>query len=99
MKDKEEIILTDNNQNKNLLNSLISYNNNKNNFNKINSSNIIINTSGSHPIINFKKILNSFAPTFVNNKKKKENKPLKQNYINDDSLKKKINNYNSFLKQ
>ena len=98
MKEEEEIILTDNNQNKNLLNSLISYNNNNHNdFKKINSSNNIINTSGSHPIVIFKKISKSLTQTFANNNKKKENKPLKKNYINDGGLRKKINKYKSVL--
>ena len=96
MKNEEEIILINNNKaNKNILNSLMSYDSyNSNDFKKINASNNIINTSGSQPIVIFKKISKSLTQTFPNHKSKQ---PLKNNYISDGGLKKKINKYKSFI--
>ena len=95
MKNEEEIILINNMTNKNILNSLISYNSyNSNDLKKINASNNIINTSGSQPIVIFKKISKSLTQTFPNHKSKQ---PLKNNYISDGGLKKKINKYKSFI--
>ena len=95
MKNEEEIFLINNNPNKNILNSLISFNSyTSNDFKKINSSNNIINTSGSQPIVIFKKISKSLTQTFPNYK---SNQPLKNNYISDGGLKKKINKYKSFI--
>lgn len=95
MKNEEEIILTNTNLNKKKLNSLISYNSlTSNDFKKINSSNNIINTSGSQPIVIFKKISKSLTQTFVNHK---SNQPLKNNYISDGGLVQKICKYKSFL--
>ena len=94
MKNEEEKVST-NNSNKNILNSLISYNSyTSNDFKKINSSNNIINTSGSQPIVIFKKIGKSLTQTFHNYK---PNHQLKNNYISDGGLRKKIGKYKSFL--
>ena len=56
MKTEEQKNLTNSNQNKLGLNPIISYNHNCNELKKINSSVNIINTSGSQPIVIFKKI-------------------------------------------
>ena len=54
---KNEEIPKNTNLNKKILNSLKSYNSyTSSDFTKINSSNNIINTSGSQPIVIFKKI-------------------------------------------
>ena len=91
---KNEEITTNNNSNKNILNSLVTYNSyNTNDFKKINSSNNIINTSGSQPIVIFKKISKSLTQTFPNHK---PNQPLKNNYVSDGGLKKKIGKFKSF---
>ena len=93
MKNDEESS-TNNNLNKNILNSLITYNSFTNiDFKKINSSNNIINTTGSQPIVIFKKISKSFAQTFPSHK---INQPIKNNYISDGGLKKKLGKYKSF---
>ena len=95
MKNEEENIPTNNNLNKKILNSLISYNSyTSNDFKKINSSNNIINTSGFQPIIIFKKISKSLTQTFLNHK---SNQPSKNNYISDGGLRKKLSKYKSFL--
>ena len=94
MKNEEEKV-SSNNSNKNILNSLISYNSyTSNDFKKINSSNNIINTSGSQPIVIFKKIGKSLTQTFHNYK---PNHQLKNNYVSDGGLRKKIGKYKSFL--
>ena len=114
MKNEEDIISSNNNSNKNILSSLTSYNSFSNkDFQKINSSNNIINTTGSHPIVIFKKISKSLTQTFINknqNKEKKSKKdkdekednkeninPSKNNYSNNDELTKRINKYKSAL--
>ena len=56
MKTEEGNILTNSNKNKLSLNPIITYNHNCNEFKRINSSINIINTSGSQPIVIFKKI-------------------------------------------
>ena len=91
---KNEDISANNNSNKNVLNSLITYNSYTTaDFKKINSSNNIINTSGSQPIVIFKKISKSLTQTFPNHK---SNQPLKNNYVCDGGLTKKIGKYKSF---
>ena len=72
MKTEEEIVILKNNiKNKISLNQLISINHNSNDFKKINSSVNIINTSGSQPIVIFKKISKSLTQPFTINKKQK----------------------------
>ena len=95
MKNEEQKTSTSNNPNKNILNSLIKYNSyTSNDFKKINSSNNIINTSGSQPIVIFKKISKSLTQTFPNYK---SNQPLKNNnYVSDGGLKKKLSKYKSY---
>ena len=95
MKNEEEKVSTNNNTNVNLLNSLISYNSyTSNDFKKINSSNNIINTSGSQPIIIFKKISKSLTQICHNYK---SNQQAKNNYVSDGGLRKKLGKYKSFL--
>ena len=78
MKNEEDKILN-NNINKNILNCIMSYNSNSNNdFKKISGSNYIINTSGSQPIIIFKKISKSLTQAFPNNK---QSKPIRFYFI------------------
>ena len=92
---KNEEIPKNTNLNKKILNSLKSYNSyTSSDFTKINSSNNIINTSGSQPIVIFKKISKSLTQTFLNHK---SNQPTKNNYISDGGLRKKISKYKSFL--
>ena len=94
MKNEEDKISLNNNINKNILNCIMSYNSNSNNdFKKISGSNYIINTSGSQPIIIFKKISKSLTQAFPNNK---QSKPIKNNYVSDGGIKKKISKYKSF---
>lgn len=98
----------------NIISSLTTYNSFSNkDFQKINSSNNIINTTGSHPIVIFKKISKSLTQTFINknqnkekkSKKEKEEKednkenlhPSKNNYSNNDELMKRVNKYKSVL--
>ena len=91
---KNENISTNNNSNKNILNSLITYNSySTTDFQKINSSNNIINTSGSQPVVIFKKISKSLTQTFPSHK---SNQPLNNNYASDGGLKRKIGKYKSF---
>ena len=114
MKNEENIITSNNNSNKNIISSLTTYNSFSNkDFQKINSSNNIINTTGSHPIVIFKKISKSLTQTFINknqNKEKKSKKdkeekednkenlhPSKNNYSNNDELMKRVNKYKSVL--
>ena len=92
MKTEEENILTNSNNNKLSINPIISYNNNCNEFKKINSSVNIINTSGTQPIVIFKKISKSLTQPFNMNKIKKNN-----NKVNENNLRKKINKYKSVL--
>ena len=114
MKNEEDIISSNNNSNKNIISSLTTYNSFSNkDFQKINSSNNIINTTGSHPIVIFKKISKSLTQTFINKNKNKEKKtkkdkeekednkenlhPSKNNYSNNDELMKRVNKYKSVL--
>ena len=114
MKNEEDIISSNNNSNKNIISSLTTYNSFSNkDFQKINSSNNIINTTGSHPIVIFKKISKSLTQTFINKKQNKEKKskkdkeekddnkenlhPSKNNYSNNDELMKRVNKYKSVL--
>ena len=77
MKTEEEIILLINNiQNKIASNQIISFNHNTNDFKKINSSVNIINTSGSQPIVIFKKISKSLTQPFNLTKKQKPSKAV-----------------------
>ena len=93
MKTEEEIILLINNiQNKIALNQIISFNHNTNDFKKINSSVNIINTSGSQPIVIFKKISKSLTQPFNLTKKQKPSKAV-DNIIHN----KKLNKYKSVL--
>ena len=93
MKTEEEIILLTNNiQNKIALNQIISFNHNTNDFKKINSSVNIINTSGSQPIVIFKKISKSLTQPFNLTKKQKPSKAV-DNIIHN----KKLNKYKSVL--
>ena len=93
MKTEEEIvILTNNNKNKISLNQIISLNHNINDFKKINSSVNIINTSGSQPIVIFKKISKSLTQPFTINKKQKTTKAA-DNIIHN----KKLNKYKSVI--
>ena len=95
MKNEEQIISINNNPNKNILNSLIKYNSyTSNDFKKINSSNNIINTSGSQPIVIYKKISKSLTQTFPDYK---SNQAIKNNnYVSDGGLKKKLSKYKSY---
>ena len=91
MKTEEETILTNNNKNQISLNPIISYNHNCNDFKKINSSVNIINTSGSQPIVIFKKISKSLIQPFSIHKSQKNTK------TNDNINTKKLNKYKSVL--
>ena len=106
MKKEDEINLYKDNQNKDIINSLIAYNSyNTNDFKKIISSKKnIVNTSGSQPIVIFKKISKSFTQIFPNKKLNKENNvnkgninnnqsSINKNYISDGGLKEKLNKY------
>ena len=93
MKTEEEIVILKNNiKNKISLNQLISINHNSNDFKKINSSVNIINTSGSQPIVIFKKISKSLTQPFTINKKQKTTK-ASDNIIHT----KKLNKYKSVI--
>ena len=92
MKTEEGNILTNSNKNKLSLNPIITYNHNCNEFKRINSSINIINTSGSQPIVIFKKISKSLIHPFTLNKIQKNDTK-----ISDNILKKKINKYKSEL--
>ena len=92
MKTEEENILTNDNQNKLSLNPIISYNHNYNELKKINSSINIINTSGSQPIVIFKKISKSLTHPLNITKIKKSN-----NKVNDNIIRKKMDKYKSIL--
>ena len=109
MKNEDEINPKDN-QNKGIINSLITYNSyNSNDFKKIISSNNIVNTSGSQPIVIFKKISKSLTQIFPNKKLNKPNNvnknkisninnnqsSINKNYISDGGLRKKLNKYKS----
>ena len=88
MKTEEGNNLINCDKNKLSLNPIISFNQKCNDFKKINSSVNIINTSGSQAIVIFKKISKSF----------KINKFQTNNIkINDNSLRKKTNQYKSVL--
>ena len=107
MKNEDEINSYKDNQNKDNINSLITYNSyNSNDFKKIISSNNIVNTSGSQPIVIFKKISKSLTQIFPNKKLNKQgniNKSninnnqssINKNYISDGGLRKKLNKYKS----
>ena len=92
MKTEEQKNLTNSNQNKLGLNPIISYNHNCNELKKINSSVNIINTSGSQPIVIFKKISKSLIHPFALNKIQKN-----KNKISDNTLRKKLDKYKSIL--
>ena len=93
MKTEEEIVILKNNiKNKISLNQLLSINHNSNDFKKINSSVNIINTSGSQPIVIFKKISKSLTQPFTINKKQKTTK-ASDNIIHT----KKLNKYKSVI--
>ena len=107
MKNEDEINPYKDNQNKDIINSLITYNSyNSNDFKKIISSNNIVNTSGSQPIVIFKKISKSLTQIFPNKKLNKTNNvnknninnkqsSMNKNYISDGGLMKKLNKYKS----
>ena len=92
MKTEEGNLLTNSTKNKLSLNPIITYNNNCNDFKRINSSINIINTSGSQPIVIFKKISKSLIHPFTLNKIQKNDTKISGN-----TLRKKINKYKSEL--
>ena len=86
MKNEDGINSYKENQNKVIINSLITYNSyNSNDFKKIISSNNIVNTSGSQPIVIFKKISKSLTQIFPNKKLNKPNNVNKNNINNKQS--------------
>ena len=87
MKTEEELFLINKRKDNHINNPILSYNNKKNDFKKINSSVSVINTLGSQPIVIYKKISKSLTQSFGTKNLQKNNNP------NELALRKKLNKY------